>query len=448
VPRITRLPVRTHRHRYAVMAVGLLALAVTACTGSPPGTAPPSTFGADSPWLGTLTPVALPAPVNALAAVDCVSASRCWAVGTTLGTGGAPNGAAVVGTTDGGSTWISQTVPASVGFLSGVACSSASRCTAVGQAAPTTNGQGAIVTTADGGAAWTVVPTPPGLLDLTAVTCQRNGRCVAVGNTATGSLALVSADGGTAWSQAGALPAPVTGATGVSCADALRCWVTGHNVANLDTVLGTLAVTVDGGTTWTLVSIPPGIGNLSGVACLAGPTTGSGAFPTTTTVAPATTTTTAPPEAANGAGSTAATTMAPTTTTPPPTTTAPVIGAPGVRCTVVGTTATSLDAARTGHGVIITTANGGATWTNQPVTARSASLADVSCVAVGTCVAVGSTVAATAAGGLVAVSGKVGSPWAGASLVGSALPLTSVSCISVTRCVIVGESISEHLVGG
>lgn len=115
---------------------------------------------------------------------------------------------------------------------------------------------------------------------------------------------------------------------------------------------------------------------------------------------------------------------------------------------MVGTTANSLDEARVGHGVIITTANGGASWTDQTVTALSASVADVSCVTLGTCIAVGSSVAASPQGGLVVVSGSLRTPWKAATLVGSALPLTGVSCVSVSSCVIVGESISERLVGG
>ena len=71
---------------------------------------------------------------------------------------------------------------------------------------------------------------------------------------------------------------------------------------------------------------------------------------------------------------------------------------PGVRCTVVGTTANTLDAARAGHGLIFTTANGGATWSSQTVTAMSASLNGVSCTAIGTCVTVGSSVATSTPG--------------------------------------------------
>ena len=102
-----------------------------------------------------------------------------------------------------------------------------------------------------------------------------------------------------------------------------------------------------------------------------------------------------------------------TTTTPPrtTTTTTPIVGVPGARCTVVGTTADTLDVARSGHGLIFTTANGGATWSSQTVTAMSASLNGVSCTAIGTCVTVGSSVATSPQAGLVIVTGSPDHPW-------------------------------------
>jgi hypothetical protein len=115
---------------------------------------------------------------------------------------------------------------------------------------------------------------------------------------------------------------------------------------------------------------------------------------------------------------------------------------------VVGTTATTLDAARVGHGVMFTTDNGGATWSSQTLDATSASLNDVSCASVGACVAVGTSVATVPQAGVVLVSGSRSSPWRRPAWVGLPQPLTAVSCVSVTHCVAVGESILVHLVGG
>ena len=446
--------------RLGAVAAVLAVVAITGCKADE-STPPPSTFGTNSPWLGTFTAVGLPTPVNSLTALDCPSAKRCWAVGSTVGGGGAPNGAAVIASPDGGVNWTPQVIPPTVGYLSGVACSDVTHCTAVGQTSQATSGQAVIITTTDGGAQWAQVAAPPGVLDLTAVSCQTSGWCLAVGMVGAGPVALVSATSGASWVQQGVLPATMSGATAISCVGDQHCWVTGQTAVASDHVVGALVVTTDGGTTWATVPTPPGIGSLNGISCLSGSPTGSGALPvpsTTSTVPPTTAPGTAPTTtAAPGTGSTpvppatstTTTTAPPPTTAPvPPTTTTPIVGVPGVRCTVVGTTADTLNGARIGHGLIFTTDNGGATWSNQAVAPTSASLTGVSCTAIGTCVTVGSSVLSAPQAGLVVVTGSPSRPWKSASAVGSPQPLTAVSCTSVSRCVVVGEAISEHLAGG
>ena len=412
------------------MATVFLAVTATACSSSA-AVAPPSTFASTSPWLGTFTAAALPPPVNTLSAVDCVGASRCWAVGSTVGGAGAPNGAAVIATTDGGASWKAQVIPPVAGYLSGIACTDDTHCTAVGQSSQSSTGLAVIITTIDGGTVWAPVAVPAGVGDLTAITCRHDGRCMAVGTGAAGPVALVSTSSGTSWAQAGPLPAGLTGPTAISCTDDQNCWVTGHSVTDLNHVAGSLALSTDGGVSWATVAIPAGIGDLNGISCLIGPATGSGAFPTTTT-----TTTTTP-----ASSSTATPAASPPTTAPP-------VGVPGIRCTAVGTTAGTLIGSRIGHGLLLSTANGGATWTSASVTTSAASLADVSCPAIGTCIAAGSAVASVTQAGLALVSGADSSPWRDASTVAFPEPLTAVSCVSDSHCVVVGESIIEYLVGG
>jgi hypothetical protein len=438
----------------AVVTILLVVVTAAACANNTSNASPPPTFVANSPWLGSFATVALPAPVNTLSGLDCVSAKKCWAVGSTVGGAGGANAAALIATTNGGATWAAEAVPPTVGYLSGVACTDSIHCTAVGQAAGPTGTQGVAIMTLDGGIRWGPVVIPPSVVDLTAISCEHDGRCMAVGTTAMGSVALVSMSSGATWTQGGSLPAAMSGATAVSCPEDGSCWVTGHTVTDLNQVTGILALSTNDGASWATVTIPTGAGNLTGLSCLIGSPTGVGAFPTpsTTTTAPlpaTTTTTTAHTPGATRAPATTSTSTSTTTTVPPPTTTTvPPVGVPGVRCTVVGTTATTLDAARVGHGLMFTTDNGGATWSSQPLDATSASLNDVSCAAVGACVAVGSSVATVAQAGVVLVSGSRSSPWRRPAWVGLPQPLTAVSCVSVSHCVAVGESILVHLVGG
>ncbi len=197
--------------------------------------------------MGSFASVALPAPVNSLTALECVNAMRCWAVGSTVGVGGAPNGAAIITTADGGVRWSTQVIPPTVGYLSAIACSDPRHCTAVGQAGQTSDGQSVVIATSDAGGSWTQAQTPPGIVDVTAVSCQPDRRCLAIGSTAAGGVALVSTSAGSTWTMQGALPSNITGANDISCSNDQTCWVTAQTVLNPDHVSGAIAVTTDGG---------------------------------------------------------------------------------------------------------------------------------------------------------------------------------------------------------
>ncbi len=453
-------PLRPGRARarvwLSVVVVGLLA---AACGGGSPGpaTSSASTIAPGSPWLGHLTAVTLPSPVNSLDAIDCVTPLHCWAVGSTVGTAGAPNGAAVVSTTDGGATWTVETVPATVGYLSAISCSDLRHCTAVGQATQTSNGQGAIIVTTNGGATWTPATVPVGALDVTAVACQPARDCLAMATTAAGTVALVTSPSQPTWVQRGTLPAPLGGATSISCPERLDCWVTAPAEVDVDHVAGQVAVTTDGGTTWSVTAAPAGAGYLNDIVCTRG-SSGKGGLPFTSTTAPVTTApvTTTPVTTTSVAATThpgvtsAPTTTVPPTTVPPPsttTTTAPA-GVPGAWCVTVGTSAATVTGTRTGHGVILTTVDGGARWSAQRVTPAAAALLGVSCTAEDSCVAVGSAVGLEPQAGVAVLTGPTGHPWTRSASVFAPQALTAVSCSSTSHCLMVGESISEHLAGG
>jgi hypothetical protein len=360
-----------------------------------------------APFRGTFTTTALPAGVQALQGVDCASDARCWAVGSTSGTAKAASTATIVTTTDGGSAWTVQPVPATVGYLSAIACPTTRSCTAVGQVGSDGAGPGAVVTTQNAGATWMLQSVPTGTTDVTAVACPTTRSCRAMADVAGRVTALTAGGPGSPWAIGGGLPATVASATGLSCTDAMHCWATLTSPVDVGHATGAVAVTADGGATWALQPVPTGTGVLRGIGC-----------------APRTTTATS--------GST----------------TGPV--APAVDCVAVGTTATVPGATRSGQGLVLTTATGGATWSPAAVTATSAALQAVSCGA-GPCVAVGTTVTSAPEAGLVVLTGSAGAGsagWRRAAVAAVPLPLTGVSCRSLSSCVAVGESVSAHLTAG
>ena len=283
--------------RSALMLVGLAAATLAACSsgsaghssGGPSTTQATIAFASGSPWSGSLLPVAAPTPINSIVAVTCVTASRCWGVGSTVGSGGAPNGAAVIATANGGKSWLNQSIPATAGYLADIACSSQLQCVAVGQGQ---GNQGFSIITTNGGATWAQSPVPPAISDMTAVSCNSDRRCMAIGALITGNAALVSMSAGATWNQVGTLANGAVGASGVSCIDDQHCWVTGHTAAGTNQVTGALVGTSNGGTTWVSLPIPAGSGFLNAVSCVRGPADSVGSLPGSQITVPTSTPTT------------------------------------------------------------------------------------------------------------------------------------------------------------
>lgn len=406
-----------------VLAVVLMSIVASACSTS--GTSQsrsPAALAAGGPWHGAFNTSVPPPPINSLRNVDCVTPVRCLAVGSAVGSGGAATPVVAI-THDGGRAWSTEPIPTAIAFLSDVSCSIQNECAAVGQ---TTSAQGAVIVTRTGGSSWTEPTLPPGVLDVTTVMCRPDHQCLAVGTTGSSSVALVATSVGGPWTIAGSLPPQITGATDVTCVGA-TCWATGGAAVNSGNTTAGMALTTDGGATWSALTLPKGIGVLNGVSCLPERGQGSSAGPGSST--------SSPPSPAGG-----------TTSTAVPSSAGTPVGAPGFWCTAVGTTATGVNSIRSGNAILLTSGDGGAAWTSAGVPAGTAGLAGVSCPAVASCVTVGTMVVESAHGGVIILSGTPSHPWARPGVVPAAEPLSGVSCPSTTGCVIVGEAISEHLV--
>jgi hypothetical protein len=211
------------------------------------------------------------APNGQLNAVSCAAASECVAVGGDVRSSGV--GVTLAERWD-GSTWQVQPTPnptsARVSILYGVSCTAPSSCMAVGRYL---NSSGTYVTLSErwDGTRWSVVPTPNpagaagSILD--GVACTSPSRCIAVGSPtdsqgATGTLAELW--DGTRWRI---LPTPAI-ATGfvnsVACTSASACTAVGFTGSQ------TLAMRWNG-TDWSVQPTPnPSSARdsgLNGVAC-------------------------------------------------------------------------------------------------------------------------------------------------------------------------------------
>lgn len=229
------------------------------------GTAAAYTNDAGASWhVGTLpTAITQSGHVN-LGPVSCPTSQVCVAAG------GGPNGSYILYSTDGGGSWSEGSLSTGEG-LSGLFCRTPGFCVGVVAGGPAE-------ISSDGGAMWSSGQpiSSPSFLD--AVSCPTTMNCVAVAgyDTTTGSSgAVFSSDGGQDWT-AGAVPPGVHDFEGLSCQSVADCVAVGSNAINncgpsgcaqLGSSSSAIALTSDGGNTWTMASAPSGSGELYDVSC-------------------------------------------------------------------------------------------------------------------------------------------------------------------------------------
>jgi photosystem II stability/assembly factor-like uncharacterized protein len=222
----------------------------------------------------------VPGSVVELAGVSCANASQCWA--------GVDDDSksfveVVLHSTNGGKTWSSQTVfrstAPSPGGPNGVACPTAKECIAIA---------GSVFRTADGGKSWKLESQPSGLNSTDAITCANASDCWLAGDVGASEGMFGSTDGGKSWTaQASWSEGSVSQ---ISCLSKSDCWAAGER-AGTQMYQGFAAAhkTTNGGRTWSPVDLSgiklpngsPPIHGLSGVSCtsakdciLVGSTTG------------------------------------------------------------------------------------------------------------------------------------------------------------------------------
>ena len=228
---------------------------------------------------------------NHLAVMSCATISSCVVIAYNGNSAGSSS--AVFTTSDRGASWTQRTLgsPASREFVpSGLNCSGTT-CVAVGaigiwQSGPGPGGSAwfsfrrrgkAAYTSGDGGATWSASSAPPGYIP--SLTCPDATDCYAADFFAV----YHSKDGGQTWGQVSTsgLPGPLSPSSGwsfsaVSCASSSSCWLAGAanppasshtNTIVIGQAEGLLASTADGGSTWTLSTLPAGVGGVVDVTC-------------------------------------------------------------------------------------------------------------------------------------------------------------------------------------
>lgn len=362
--------------------LGAVAVVLAGCTTTPSHGVSHS-LGVLGEPRGTPQVLGQPAPSGTgdLVAVTCASAARCFAVGTTPQTVPPGGATVIVATKDGGQIWKAQHVTGgSTPQLSGVSCPSATDCLAVGSNGASVPGSGVVVTTTDGGKTWNPVAAPTALT-VTTVDCTSVSNCVALVSDGTLVWSATSGDFGQTWQQQGNMPSFFVAGADLSCTVAGMCLVAGYVPTGTGQGEGAVALSTDGGHTWSLASVPNGVGVLRSVSCVT-----------------------------------------------------------ATDCLAAGTTATTVSDVVPAHGELLDSTDGGHTWT--PATSQPPvdDVFGVACPSARVCAMVGTEWKGTPAvgTGAVAQSGDAGTTFKMSSSAYVPLTLTALSCPNATRCVAAG----------
>ncbi len=220
-------------------------------------------------WVIEATANAIAANNNRLTDVSCSATNSCFASANLIWSG---NSYAYLERWD-GTSWVQQVFPENAKTeLSGISCSSATACTAVGSK---TEASGEVVTLAVrwNGTAWTKQTTPNAggtNSRLTDVSCPSSTSCFATANLISGgnSYAYLERWDGTSWVQQVFTGNAKTELSGISCSSATACTAVGSKTEASGEVV-TLAVRWDG-TSWTKQTTPNAAGTnnrMTDVSC-------------------------------------------------------------------------------------------------------------------------------------------------------------------------------------
>jgi hypothetical protein len=235
-------------------------------------------------WNGSVWQAMAPPPGDALNGISCLSALFCVAVGTNGVSGTAEPFAAKWN----GTAWKSMTVPEPTGTTLGgsllsVSCTAITKCVAVGESAYGTAGSTMAYTLS--GATWTqqtLAAPPPGAVgtQLTGVSCSSATNCMAVGDADGdgdgGNTLFAEQWNGSTWTQQGPLPLPA-GTTysllgGVSC-QASRCTAVGYSFPAKGATIKNRHALAEyfNGTGWAVqaTALPNAHQSLAAVSCVA-----------------------------------------------------------------------------------------------------------------------------------------------------------------------------------
>jgi photosystem II stability/assembly factor-like uncharacterized protein len=297
-----------------------------------------------------------------------------------------------------------------------------------------------VYTTSDGGTTWSTVSTHLEFVGY-ALSCPSASTCIALGaTTGNESIAIATSDGGASWSLRGSVAASVPNIVWgyLDCLSTEHCVAVGSNLDGAQSGLARFvaATTTDGGSTWSVTSLPSLVVVVDGLSCpsttrclaLGGVVTSGGS-------------TVAVTSSDGGASWAVGNTVALHPLLAPLQNDMSCASTAG--CVIVGYDTNGGTGGTFEQSVAAATSrDGGATWkaATMPSFPNFASLGAVACPTTSECVAVGSYVDGAVDVGIVVSSTNGGATWSAAALPAGTLELQTVGCPTANHCVAAGES--------
>ena len=209
-------------------------------------------FASAPTWVDTqMVP---PAP-NATTSLSCPRPSVCWDVGYSSGASVAGFGA-VAFTRNGGRTWSLQQLPPGIKALSSVSCPDLRRCYAVGA---TALGRPVFVIDTRMSRSWRRATLPFIISVVSAVSCSSERNCVVGGTSASGdAVTAATSDFGRTWVTRSVTPSESGPFESLSCplGSQLQCWGVVRTSPNAQGLYTSAVVSTTDGASWTTDTLP------------------------------------------------------------------------------------------------------------------------------------------------------------------------------------------------
>lgn len=206
-----------------------------------------------------------PAADGPLYAVNCHSTTQCWAGGYSSGF----VSGAMADTSNGGTTWSPETVPAGssgIAQVTGVSCKGSPTvvCFASGSGTQYVFSAPFLMTSTSNKTSWTQIPVGVSSIgQLNAISCSTAKKCVTVGQV-NGAGYILTSTNATTWTPE-IVPTGFSTLNGVGC---ITATTTCYAVGKLSTGAAAVAVSTTSGVTWTAQATPTGAGAMAAISCI------------------------------------------------------------------------------------------------------------------------------------------------------------------------------------